>query len=166
MNIPVTIDIKAISFPTSDQLESSIHGLTATASEPQTRDSLLSTERQEFVKALIQVAGQTWRMGTIIFEPDSGEPKTDFSSQDIRKLSNAVEAIKEVVKALDVRVLDRCNEDFHPGLPDTVVTEEPQEGITKERIIRTIRPTIMWGQTMVQRGEIDVAVPVTKKEEN
>ncbi len=114
------------------------------------------------MKALIEVANQSWRIDAALTDGDTKEPKAALSTQDIKKLSKALETICECTQGLGIRVIDRCNEDFHPGLPDQVVTEEPREAISKERIIRTIRPTIMWHQTMVQRGEIDIAVPVKK----
>jgi hypothetical protein len=118
--------------------------------------------KSELSKALIAIAGQSWRLSTAVNDPETGDTKTELSPQEMRKLANALEAIQQSIQELGIRVIDRCNEDFHPGLPDQVVTEEPREGISKERIIRTIRPTIIWNQTMVQRGEIDIAVPVKK----
>jgi hypothetical protein len=112
---------------------------------------------------MILITNQLWRIETVVNDPENGEIKTDLSSQEMRKIANALEAIKQSIGELGIRIKDRCNEDFHPGLPDQVVTEEPREGISKERIIRTIRPTILWNQTMVQRGEIDIAVPILKK---
>ncbi|WP_395745398.1 hypothetical protein [Prosthecobacter sp.] len=114
------------------------------------------------MKALIAIANQSWRIGGALIEVETNEPKSVLSPQEIKKLSKALETICEATQALGIRVIDRCNEDFHPGLPDQVVTEEPREGISKERVIRTIRPTIMWHQTLVQRGEIDIAVPTKK----
>jgi hypothetical protein len=148
-----TLGIPIISQPSAEQALS-----TALGSNP-----IVAIASSEESKALLQITGQLWRQGTILIDSESGEPKNELSPQDIRKLSHALETMRELIKNLGIRVIDRCNEDFHPGLPDTVVTEETHEGISKERIIRTIRPTIMWGQTMVQRGEIDIAVPVNKK---
>jgi len=114
-------------------------------------------------KALIVIANQSWRMTTAIHDPDSKEPKSELSPQDIKKISNSLDAMRETIETLGIKVYDRLNEPFNPGLPDHVVTEEPREGISQELISRTIRPTIMWNQTMVQRGEIDIAVPQVKK---
>jgi hypothetical protein len=129
-----------------------------TAPERHTPDAIHETS-----KALILIAGQAWRLKTAMNDPESGEMKTELSAQEMRKVANVFEAINQAIEELGIRVIDRCNQDFHPGLPDQVVTEEPRAGISKEQIIRTIRPTIMWHQTMVQRGEIDIAVPATKK---
>ena len=122
----------------------------------------LETEIGLMSKAMILITNQLWRLETVVNDPENGEMKTELSSQEMRKIANALEAIKQSIGELGIRIKDRCNEDFHPGLPDQVVTEEPREGISKERIIRTIRPTIFWNQTMVQRGEIDIAVPTKK----
>jgi hypothetical protein len=156
MNTSTKLDISSTPHPSA---ENHLSGLLS-------GESITPETNIDQTKALIQITGQMWRLGSLLFEPDTSDLKSELSLQDIKKMGHAVETMREVIELIGIRVIDRCNEDFHPGLPDTVVTEEPQEGISKERIIRTIRPTIMWGQTMVQRGEIDIAVPVTKKEEN
>jgi molecular chaperone GrpE (heat shock protein) len=114
-------------------------------------------------KALIAVANQLWRITGAIIDPDSKEPKSELSAQELKKVGNALESIKETLGGLGLKIIDRLGNPFDAGFPETVVTEESQEGISKEQIIRTIRPTLMWHQTMVQRGEIDIAVPAVKK---
>jgi hypothetical protein len=158
MNIPSILKIKATSFPGAESLVRTIAGTVPPAVPIET-----SALNSEMSKALIAIAGQSWRLKTATTDPETGDTKNELSSQELRKVSNALEAIGQTLQELGFRVIDRCNEDFHPGIPDQVVTEEPREGISKERIIRTIRPTIIWHQTMVQRGEIDIAVPASKK---
>lgn len=113
--------------------------------------------------ALVAVANQAWRISNAIFDSDSKEARSELSPQEVRKVGNALESIKETLGGLGLKIIDRLGEPFNAGLPEQVVTEESQEGISKEQIIRTIRPTLMWHQTMVQRGEIDIAVPAVKK---
>lgn len=161
MKPPSSLEISPVSFPSPERLATAIVGLTAPVA-PVEAPSSSSDLKAELSKALIAIAGQSWRLRTAVNDPETGETKTELSPQEMRKLANAVEAISQTLQELGIRVIDRCNEDFHPGLPDQVVTEEPCEGISKERIIRTIRPTIIWHQTMVQRGEIDIAVPIAK----
>ena len=43
-----------------------------------------------------------------------------------------------------MEVKDRTGEAFDYGLPEKVVTAQPQPGLTREIIIETIRPTIYW----------------------
>jgi hypothetical protein len=114
-------------------------------------------------KALVTVANQAWRIATAITDPETKETKNELSPQEIKKVGNALESMKETMGGLGIKIIDRLGQAFNAGLPEQVVTEETREGISKEQIVRTIRPTIMWHQTMVQRGEIDIAVPATKK---
>jgi molecular chaperone GrpE (heat shock protein) len=114
-------------------------------------------------KSLITIANQMWRIASSIIDTESKEIKSELSAHEIKKVGNSLESIKETLGGVGLRVIDRLGESFNAGLPEQVVTEETQEGLSKEQIIRTIRPTIMWHQTMVQRGEIDVAVPAVKE---
>jgi len=159
MKLPKEFDIPQIAHPSAVEMMT-----------PAVRELMNSGKAEQksangdtaLAKALISIAGQAWRLGTAVKDSETNEVKTVLSQQEIRKVANIMETINQVIIDLGIKIIDRCNQDFHPGLPDQVVTEEPKEGISKERIIRTIRPTIMWHQTMVQRGEIDIAVPVSK----
>ncbi len=162
MKVPHELSLPQVSMPDPHQLANDLLEATAGSSGAQTKNQGNAPDVQACMKALIEVANQSWRIDAALMDRDTKEPKAALSTQDIKKLSKALETICECIRGLGIRVIDRCNEDFHPGLPDQVVTEEPREAISKERIIRTIRPTIMWHQTMVQRGEIDIAVPVKK----
>ena len=163
MLLPKELEIPQIAPPSVTELLTQT-GLESTNPIAATEgNQRLETEIGLMSKAMILITNQLWRLETVVNDPENGEMKTELSSQEMRKIANALDAIKQSIGELGIRIKDRCNEDFHPGLPDQVVTEEPREGISKERIIRTIRPTIFWNQTMVQRGEIDIAVPILKK---
>ena len=162
MKLPKELDISQIASPSSADLVTQVLREVAKVGESNEADQKLGDNTTVMSKALISIAGHAWRLKTAVNDSESGEMKTELTAQEMRKVANTLEAISQTIQELGIRVIDRCNEDFHPGLPDQVVTEEPLEGISKERIIRTIRPTIIWHQTMVQRGEIDIAVPVKK----
>ena len=114
-------------------------------------------------RALVVVAHQAWRMGCVAIDAETKEPKEALSTLEIKRIASALENLAEILGELEIKTMDRVGEPFNAGLPEQVVTEEPQSGISQERIIRTIRPTILWKQTMVQRGEIDIAVPKAEK---
>jgi hypothetical protein len=156
MKIPDELAIKPQDFPSAG------HDLTSIEAKGLDPNSSVSPDADEILalrKTLIGAANQAWRMGLALLDSDTQEPKAELTSQDLRRLNQAHETLREALTGLELRIFDRCGEDFHPGLPEQVVTEEAQEGISRDRIIRTIRPTIMWHQTMVQRGEIDIAFP-------
>ena len=125
-----------------------------------------SSEREsleKLSKAMIVIANQSWRMASAIRDSDSKEPKVELTPQEIKKLSKAIEMVQETMVDLGIEIIDKQGMAFNAGMPEQVVTEEQQEALTGERILRTIRPTIMWNKRMVQPGQIDIAVPIFKK---
>jgi len=164
MKTPDKIDLSIVPHPSAIQLANDL--LKTLESEPNSRQEASSANSSEVAvlsKSLVAVANQAWRIASAIIDTDSNETKSELSAQEIKKVGNSLESIKETLGGLGIKIIDRLGEPFNAGLPEQVVTEEAQEGLSKEQIIRTIRPTIMWHQTMVQRGEIDVAVPAVKK---
>jgi len=127
----------------------------STAAEPAGADIALK-------KALVANANQVWRIASVVTDPETREPREELRPQDIRKIAKAIESFMETFDGLGIRVIDRLGEAFNAGLPDQVITEEAREGLTREQIIRTIRPTIVWNEVMLQRGEVDIAVPADK----
>jgi len=164
MNPPNKLGITKFEFPNAAGLAEEIENSTACNPTVGGQESnAYAIEVQKLSKALVAVANQSWRITVAIIDPDSQEPKSELSVQELKKIGNALESMNETLCSLGIKIIDRFGESFNAGLPEQVVTEEPRDGISKEQIIRTIRPTILWQQTMVQRGEIDIAVPTTKK---
>ena len=164
MKTPPPIDLSIVPSPCPLQYSNDLlKTLSSESTNSQDAPAGNSSEVTMLSKALISVANQAWRIAGAIVDPDSKESKSELSAQEIKKVANALENIKETIGALGLKIIDRVGEPFNTGLPEQVVTEEPRDSISSDRIIRTIRPTLMWHQTMVQRGEIDIAVPVSKK---
>ncbi len=162
MKTPSILSIPPAQFPKMDSLAAAIDEAVGRPSPSLGSEQPDASKSHEMSKALILLAGQIWRLGNAVINSESGEVKTELSPQEIKRVASARGVMQQTIDELGIKVIDHCNEDFHPGLPDQVVTEEPREGITKEQVIRTIRPTIMWNQTMMQRGQIDIAVPASK----
>lgn len=164
MKTPDKIDLAKVPHPSAIQLANDL--LKTLESEPnpqQEASGVTAAEVTVLQRSLITVANLIWRIASAIIDTESKEIKSELSAQEIKKVGNSLESIKETLGGLGIKIIDRLGEPFNAGLPDQVVTEEVQEGLSKEQIIRTIRPTIFWHQTLVQRGEIDVAVPPVKK---
>lgn len=160
MKIPDKINLIAVEHPLASELAAEL-GKTLPPEILVAQNK--SAEVTMLSKALVTVANQTWRIAGAVIDPDSKDLKNELSGQDIKKVGNAIESIKDTLSGLGIKIIDRFGEPFNTGLPEQVVTEESRDGISKEQIIRTIRPTIMWHQTMAQRGEIDIVVPIVKK---
>lgn len=109
--------------------------------------------------ACVNVATNAWKIRAKIMDSQSGEPKEELKKDDIKKIARHLEAIFESFAQMQLEVKDRTNEPFDYGLPEKVVATQPQPGLLKERIIETIRPSIIWGKNIVQQGEVVIATP-------
>lgn len=163
MKIPEKLDLPPFQIPSAAELADNLSNVLPPDQDPERSSAERSSAESTLTKALVANANQAWRIATTVVDSETGEPKGEVRPQDIRKIAKAVESLMETFEGLGLRIIDRLGEPFNAGLPDQVVTEEPREGITKEQIIRTIRPTIVWNGTMVQRGEVDIAVPAKKQ---
>lgn len=157
MKIPKDLDLKNIDVPDLSEIAEQLGD--AKLNDP----SSVSGDGQEQLiamqKAFVSVANQFWRLTTAVIDKDQGEIKEDLNEQDLKRVGRAMDSMKETFESLGIKIIDKTGDTFDAGFPDQVVTEEPRKGISKEQVIRTIRPTILWQQKMVQRGEIDIAVP-------
>lgn len=163
MKPPDKLDLAIIQFPSPSELIAALGKISSDTPAGKESDGVNSDSVSMLSKALVTIANQSWRISSAVIDTESKETKSELTAQDLKKIGNALEGMIETLASLGIKVVDRSGEQFNAGLPDQVITEEPREGISKEQIIRTIRPTIMWHQTMVQRGEIDIAVPILKK---
>lgn len=114
---------------------------------------------KDVAKALLVMATNAWRIRVRLTDSTSGEPKNEFSKDELKKLNRYVEAIFEVLTGIGMEVKDRTGEAFDYGLPETVVTAHPRPGLTKEMIIETLRPTIYWRSQIAQQGEVVIGSP-------
>ncbi|MCK9588335.1 MAG: hypothetical protein M0Q93_03100 [Terrimicrobiaceae bacterium] len=115
---------------------------------------------ENVVKALISNATNIWRIRSRITVSETSETKQEVSQDDLKKLSRYVESIVESLASIGIEIKDRTGEPFDYGLPEKVIAAEPQTGISKELVRETIRPTIYWGNQIVQQGEVVIATPI------
>ena len=158
MKIPDKLDLKKVDYKEISALAEQLGDVPKLSQD--TGDDRIAEEVRILQKALILIANHYWRMSSAIIDKESGEIKEDLGSQELKKVGYSIDGMKEALESLGINIIDRIGEPFDAGFPDQVITEEPREGISKEQVTRTIRPTIIWRHTMVQRGEIDIAVPI------
>jgi hypothetical protein len=115
---------------------------------------------ENVAKALIATATNVWRIRSRISDSSTHELKEEITKDDLRKLSRYVDSIIESFAGVGIEIKDRTGEAFDYGLPEKVVTAEPQAGLTKEIIVETIRPTIYWKNQIAQQGEVVIATPL------
>lgn len=108
-------------------------------------------------QALVALAISAWRIRTRLNNADK-ELRAELSVSDIRKLNRYCDAMFESLSGIGLEVKDRTGEAFDYGLPEKVVTAQPQVGLAHEVVIETLRPTICWN-SRIAPGEVVIGVP-------
>jgi hypothetical protein len=107
-----------------------------------------------FASSVAEVATHAWKAQTKMTEPETKEAKAEY-----KNLYRHVEGILEGLKDMGVEIQDHTGTAFNYGLPLKVVTTQPTQGLTKERVIETFKPTIYWHGQIIQMGEVVIATP-------
>jgi hypothetical protein len=79
--------------------------------------------------------------------------------EEMKRVHRHIEAMFESFREMGLEIKDHTGEIFDYGLPLNVVTTQPTPGITKERVLETLKPTIYWQEQMIQMGEVVIATP-------
>jgi molecular chaperone GrpE (heat shock protein) len=109
---------------------------------------------EKFVKSIADVATNAWKARTKMMDGSSGEVR-----EDMKRVHRHIEAMFESFREMGLEIKDHTGEIFDYGLPLNVVTTQPTPGITKERVLETLKPTIYWQEQMIQMGEVVIATP-------
>ena len=108
------------------------------------------------IKGMADIATNAWKARTKMLDAASGEVR-----DDMKRVFRHVEGIIESLKELGLETKDHTGEAFDYGLPLKVVTTQPKEGISREVVTETIRPTIYWQNKIIQMGEVVIATPLS-----
>jgi hypothetical protein len=112
---------------------------------------------------ILTIVINMWRIKLKMTDSLSKQPKEELSREDIKKVARYLESIYNAFTQLGIEIIDRTGEPFDYGLPEKVVATIPQEGIIKERVLETLRPTVKWNNH-IYPGEVEIATPITKKD--
>lgn len=108
-----------------------------------------------FLKAMADIATNVWKAKTKMLD-SSGETR-----EEMKRVYRHIEGVMESFKEIGLEVKDHTGDAFDYGLPLNVVTTQPTQGITKESVIETIKPTVYWQKQILQRGEVVIATPAS-----
>jgi hypothetical protein len=122
--------------------------------KPDKRDEeQLGTADQISVHQLAGLATACWRMRKRL-------SKTTDTSDCFRRIGRDLEAMFDVFHAIGIEIKDYTGETFDYGLPLKVITTQPVSGLAKERVIETIKPTLLWRNHLIQMGEVIIETPM------
>ena len=128
------------------------------------------TADQPLEHLLAEVATGLWRLQRRLDSqapessgPESSAPENSApgsSSRETRAAARQVRRIIEILGDADIRIDDHHGVTFDPGLAFDVVAYQPTEGLDRELVIDTERPSIFRGAATLQRGRVIVGVPM------
>jgi hypothetical protein len=115
-------------------------------------------EKDKEYLQLLQLLGEVcvglWRTRSKLIDSNSGEPL-----EEIKRALRPLESTLDTLRQGGFEIKDRTNQPYVIGMLEKVVIWEPQAGLTREMIIETIRPTIIYQEMVLKQGEIVVGVP-------
>lgn len=110
------------------------------------------------VKGMADIATNVWKAKAKMLDSDSGEVR-----DEMKRVYRHIESVLESLREMGLEVKDHTGDAFDYGLPLKVVTTQPTQGITRENVIETIKPTIYWQQQIIQMGEVVIATPSSEE---
>lgn len=109
---------------------------------------------QAAVVRLADAGSSFWRLSSRLRRSDTGD-----ATSETRGALRHLEATWTALGEAGVQIIDHTGEPFHHGLALTVIAFQPTKGLTREEVVETIRPTIYFGPTLLQMGEVIVGTP-------
>lgn len=109
------------------------------------------------VDALAAIATNACRARNRMVDPDSGEVK-----EEMKRVYRDIGAQYDALDQIGIKISDMRGKPYDAGMALTVITFEPQPGLSKDQIIETIKPTVTWNGQMIQVGEVIVGTPQSK----
>jgi hypothetical protein len=124
---------------------------------------IVETLPADYLKKTLAIVINIWRIKSRLTDSHSKAIKEELAKEDVKKIARYLESIHDSFTQLGIEIIDRTGETFDYGLPEKVVTAKPQEGISKELVIETLRPTVKWNNQIFP-GEVEIATPITKSD--
>jgi hypothetical protein len=112
------------------------------------------TLQQGILRGLADIATNAWRARSKMLDGASGEVR-----DEMKRVFRHIEGILETFKEMGLEIKDHTGDPFDYGLPLKVVTTQPTQGIVKESVLETIKPTIYWQKQIIQMGEVVITTP-------
>ncbi len=108
----------------------------------------------ELSSFLCRLATHVWRAKSKMVDPATGAAR-----DDMRRVYRHIEGAVETLAQNGVVLQDWLNQAYDVGLPVKVLSYQPTPGLTRDTILETLRPAVIWNGRMLQLGEVIVGTP-------
>ena len=109
------------------------------------------------VMSLRDIATNAWKARVRIEKLQAGD-----GGADADRVARHLEGILEGLAAAGVEIKDHTGEAFDYGQPLKVVASQERDGIDREVVAETIRPSLYLKGQIIQQGEVIIDVPAAK----
>jgi len=120
-----------------------------------------SIELGSLIKFLTDLGTKLWRLRINMVQAGNNEPL-----EEMRRAHRHLQAAWEVLTEAGIEVQDHTDMTFSSGMSLKVLAFQPMEGIEKERVVETVKPTIYYKGRSIQIGEVIVGIPRTSGEDD
>jgi hypothetical protein len=111
-------------------------------------------EADQVIRILADVGTGLWRLKQRMLKPGTTRPLDEMN-----RAYRHLESTWDVLVSAGVEVIDHTNTPFEIGMQVKVLAFEPRPGISRERIVETIKPSVYYRNELIQLGEVLVATP-------
>jgi hypothetical protein len=116
--------------------------------------SATGPDRAQVADFIAELATGLWRLRQKMLRPGTSEPL-----DEMRKPWRHLEALWDLLVQNGIKIQEYPNQPYNAGMGLRVVAFQPTEGITRETIVETIRPSVYLDNQLIQMGEVVVASP-------
>jgi hypothetical protein len=122
--------------------------------EIESYQSELDTEKSDDLLGVVSYIGTTiWRLQVRSTEEIDG-------SEQIRRVSRDIKAAWDVMTQGGIKIKDHTGKAYDTGMALRVLAFQPMAGLSREKVIQTIKPTIYHKDKVIQIGEVIVGTPL------
>lgn len=127
---------------------------TATVAPSDNRPTVRDTG--EIYKLIADLATGIWRIRRRVEQVSN-----EYGSDGLRGICRHVENSWDLLQQHRIEVKDDVGQKYVAGMALQVLAFQPSDGVERDTISETIRPSIFFNDTLIQRGEVIVATPNT-----
>ena len=126
----------------------------------QAPNPLTSGDGKNSLSFIAEVATGLWRIRRKV------QPLGEAAGPaDLRTVCRHVESTLDVLANSEIEIRDDTGAQYVAGTALKVVAFQPTEGLKQETICETIRPSVYYKGTLIQRGEVIVGTPPGQHDE-
>lgn len=113
-----------------------------------------ATTEKEKNQFLSDVATGLWRLRQKMIKPGTSQPLAEMN-----RAYRHLESIWDTIVQAGIDIIDHTGNLFDTGMSIKVIAFQPTKGLSREKIIETIKPSVYHNEKRIQMGEVIVGTP-------